>query len=212
MIRSIEQQMENARLAIEGALGDTYLLKQLAEYGYGRKKIQEGKALYEKVRLLQNVFRQEQAGKLEATDQLRAAFNEAHAVYIRHIKLARMAIPHDRELWDILALSGARNRNLNGWLSQAEIFYANVDQVTDDLATFGVMEDELGQARAMVEAVVDAKVKQNSEISDTQQARLQRDQALNTLHQWMRKFKQIARIAFEGNAQQLEALGITVTS
>lgn len=212
MIRSIEQQMENGRLAIEGALGNAFLLKRLEEYGYGRKKIQEGKALYEKVKLLQNIFRREQADKLEATEQLRAAFNEAHAVYIRHIKLARMAVPHDRELWDILALSGARNRNLNGWLSQAEIFYANVDQVTDAMATFGVMEDELSQAQAMVEAVVDAKAKQNSEISETQQARLQRDQALNELHQWMRKFKQIARIAFEGNAQELQALGITVAS
>lgn len=209
---TILSQMERVRVAIEGALKNPPIQKDLALYGYDRKKLLEGKGLYEKAKLLENMMKQEQGGQLKATDDLHAAFDEAYKLYMKHVKIARMAIPHSRELWRILELSGERRRNIPGWLHQAESFYLNVHLVKDAMASFGITSDELCQAQAMMEAVAAARVKQHGDISDAQLAKKERDIALDTLNDWYRRFVIIAKVALDINPQKLEALGIIVRS
>lgn len=209
---TIIAQMERARIAIEGALSNPSILKQLALYGYDRKKLMEGKAYYEKMRLLENTKNQERGEQLRNTDELYAAFDQAYKQYIKHVKIARMAIPHNRELWRILDLSGTRKRNIAGWLYQAEAFYMNIGQVEGALAHFGVTSEELAQAKAMMEAVAAARVKRFGSASDAQLAKKERDDALTALNDWYRKFIVIARVALDQNPQMLEALGLMVRS
>lgn len=76
----------------------------------------------------------------------------------------------------------------------------------------GITEDEIEQAKAMIEAVEAARVEQNHGRSHSQQAKEQRDAARAELQQWMKKYKKALRFAFDENKQQLEALGIVVPS
>lgn len=209
---TIVLQMERVRIAIQGALNSPSILKQLALYGYDRKKVLEGKALYEKMKLLENTMKQEKGAQLKTTDELHAAFDQAYRQYIKHVKIARMAIPHNRELWRILDLSGERKRTISGWLYQAETFYMNLYHIESAMANFGVTSEELSQAQAMMEAVAAARVKQFGDISEAQLAKKERDNALGALNDWYRKFIIIAKVALDNNPQMLEALGIMVRS
>ena len=140
------------------------------------------------------------------------AQQEAHQLYMMHVKMVRMAVPKEEELWKKLGLTGKRDTSLTGWLTQVNRFYQNVGQVQEVLAQFNVSPEALQQAQAKVEAVAAMRVDQNRTRSQSQQLREQRDTALHKLEKWVRHFRKIAEIAFEDNPQQLEALGMAVPS
>ena len=212
MKRGINYELENARLAIEGALSNPDILKKLQELGYSRKEILVGKGLYEKTKLLKNLRNKEDSDKCNVTSGLHAAQREADLIYKKHVKMARLAIPKDRKHWLVLELSGLRKKDLTGWLDQTQSFYAHLEPVAALLAQHGVAPEELAQAKAMIEAVAAARVEQNKGVSDVQHTKEQRDIALKELRQWMKKFIKAARYAFDDNKQKLEALGVVVPS
>ncbi len=124
--------------------------------------------------------------------------------------MARLAVPVDRERYPLLQLNGQRERSLTGWLSQARVFYLNIDLIAEEMARQGILREELDQAAAMIDAVATARVQQHASKSKVQQSKEERDAALEALHVWMQDFLRTARFAFAKNPQQLEALGLVV--
>lgn len=162
------------------------------------------------------MHQEQKKGKLtsqkEITHGLREAYKEGYALYIRYVKLARLVLEPNRKHWNDMHLSGMRKKGITGWLTQAKIFYSNIEPVKDQLLKQGITEDEIEQVKAMIEAVEAAHVAQNHDRSHAQQAREQRDAVRADLRQWMKRFKKALRYAFDENRQQLEALGMVVPS
>lgn len=212
MKRTIEGRLEQAHMAIEGALNTPGIIKALIPLGYDRKAIQGGKALYEQAILQQSLRESEYNTQKDNSSMLKDAFAEARKMYIEHVKLARLSIPPDRYHWHNMKLRGSRKNDMTGWLFQAQAFYRHTAPVAELLAKRGISQEELAQAQAMVEAVAASRVKCNYGKSNAQQAKEQRDKAMQDLQAWMKKFMKAARYAFDENKQQLEALGVVVTS
>ena len=208
----IYDELEKSRLMIEGALANPKILQALAKVGIDKKEIMRGKDLLLKMGNQQNERESEENAQKETTRQLLQAYSDAHAIYMSHVKYARMVVPPQSEAWDNLKLTGTRRKDLNGWLSQAQAFYRYVDTVAELLAARGIPTEELAQAQAMVEAVANARVQQNLYKSNKQMAKEKRDAERKALKQWMSKFVKAARFAFDEEKQQLEALGIVVAS
>lgn len=208
----IYDELERSRLMIEGALANPKIIQALAKVGMDKKEILRGKALLLKMGNQQYERESEGNAQKETTRQLRKAYADAHALYITHVKYARMVVSPQSETWDNLKLSGIRRKDMNGWLSQAEAFYRNVSAIGALLAARGITSEELAQAQAMVEAVAAARVQQNRYKSNKQMAKERRDAERKALKQWMRKFVKAARFVFDEDRQQLEALGIVVPS
>lgn len=210
---SIEDRLTVAQVAIDNALGDATLQQYLAAYGYDTERMQAGKQLYE--RALSLCHRQQAAygEQYAATDALNAARAEANDVYMRHLRVARIAFKEDDDAQQQLALAGRRERALAGWIVQVRQFYTNAlgdEEVRAALGQFGITSDALEAGLALVDGVAAAKARQQRRKGDALDATEARNEALRALDEWMRDFTAIARVALEEEPQLLEMLGIVV--
>jgi hypothetical protein len=212
MKKGIHDELKRFELIIEGALANPTIMQALAKLGYDKKEILRGKDLWLAMENQQNEREDEETNRKEATRQLQATQADAYARYINHVKFARMVIMPQTKVWENMKLTGPRHSSLNQWLVQAEAFYRHTGAVADLLAQRGISAEELAQAKALIAAISNAQVQQNASKSKLQMAKVKRDQERKALQTWMRKFIKMARIAFEEDKQQLEALGIVVAN
>lgn len=213
--QSIPERLTEAETALDNALSDQTLLDALAEFGYDEATLQEGQALLEAAQDAQQRMTAEYSEQYEATDALVDAHEAANETYLRHVKIARVALKDDRGAAEALKLRGRRKQTISGWLDQARTFYDNAladADVQSALAEFNVTSEDLTAAQSQVEAVADANSTQEQEKGDAQESTQVRDAAVDALDDWMSDFRAIARLALEDQPQQLEKLGMTVPS
>jgi hypothetical protein len=122
---SIAQRLAAAQVAIEAVLTDRDLQLALAAYGYDAARMQEGKALRERAQSLQQQQRARYGAAYGATDVRATAQQQAHATYMRHLGVARIALRGDRAAAQTLGLAATRKTTQAGWLLQAQQFYTN---------------------------------------------------------------------------------------
>ena len=204
-----------AQNAISNALNQSVLKPYFDEYGYTEEKLREGEALYKIADERNRIQKKEYGDQFEATAELKLAKANAGKDYIRHLKVARIALGGDPGAANALQLSGERKKSLSGWISQAKAFYANgLDdaKVMEAMGKFNITKEKMEAAQKLV---LDCEVKYNKQLKEkgeAQTATKDRDKSLDELDAWMGEFTGIARIALEENPQYLEMLGIVEPS
>ena len=113
-----------AQNAISNALNQPVLKPLLEEYGYTDEKLREGEALYKNADEAHKIQKKEYGDQYAATSDLDEAKVNAGKVYMKHLKVARIALGNDPGPANALQLTGGRKRTLSGWISQAKAFYA----------------------------------------------------------------------------------------
>jgi len=193
-----------AQVAIDTVMADPSLLAIMAEYGYDAARMQEGRALREQALALEAQQRAALGERFAATDARATAHARAHAAYMRHLAVARVALRGDRGAAQKLDLATSRKRAQAGWLIQAQQFYTNAladGAIAQRLAAYGLTREQLAEALRTVVAVAAALVAQQA-TADTARARTkERDAALAALDRWMRDFRDIARVALADQTQ-----------
>jgi hypothetical protein len=205
-----EEFLERSYISIENVRSNPDAAKTLKQVGWSTQDTTQGWNLYQAAYGALTDQREKNSQKLISTDELRKAERELRQLYFQHLKLARMAVPYDRGIYQSLELSGTRKAKRSAWLDQVRSFYDNIDKIEAQLAPFGVTPEIIAQAQAMIEAVVAARARQFTAKGAAQQARTQREQAYQELDAWMKKFVRTARFAFADTPQQLETFGIVV--
>jgi len=212
---TIDAKLLNAQVALENAQGNQAVKSALALFGYDEVKLAAGQTLYEEAITKQNLQKQEYGEQYSATDALDATLSLANNVYMRHVKVARVALKDQRGAWQALDLQGRRKKTYSGWVKQARVFYSNALASTDiqtALATFGMTEAILTDSLAKVEDVESKLAAQLKEKGEAQDATQTRDAAFEKLEDWISDFVAISRIALEDQPQYLEMLGIVEPS
>ncbi len=206
---SVDQRLVAARITIDAVLADNALQEVLAPYGYDHTELLRGQALREQAQSL-NLQRGarvgEQAAATHARDTARA---QAHASYMRHLRLARVALRDEPAMTQALDLR-ARKRTAIGWLAQARRFYANLladAAIVEKLAARGVTYAALIAAQGQVEVVETQLVQREHRRSLAREATHARDTAVRALDVWMRDFLAIARVALADQPQMFDRLG-----
>lgn len=166
MNRKLDVKLHEARVKISNALNNPEIGQKMALYRYDQERLLQGKTLYEKVERLQAQQQKEYGDQYQATDALESARAMAHEVYIKHVKIARIALAGHRGLTKTLQLKGPRKKDLPGWLKQTQVFYTNIGQAIQHMEHYGITTAELEQAQAMIEAVRDASVQQKKEMAE----------------------------------------------
>lgn len=208
---TIDSKLLNAQVAIENALSNTTIKEALALFGYDDAKLEAGKTLYEAAQDAQSKQKQEYGDQFAASDELNAAMSAANLIYMRHVKVARIALRSQRGASEALQLTGRRKQSYSGWIKQASIFYTNALASTAEkaaLAGFGIDEQALLDGQAQVTDVQAKLAAQLKEKGEAQAATQGRDEALDALLDWISDFTAITRIALEDQPQLLEMLGI----
>ncbi len=103
---SIHSQLLFAQNAITNALNQEVIKNLLAEYGYTEEKLREGLALYEEAQSLDIAKDKEYGDQYEATNELNLAKVEANREYMKHVKIARVALKDNRGAYESLQISG----------------------------------------------------------------------------------------------------------
>jgi hypothetical protein len=120
---TIDAKLLSAQVALENAQANEALKAALALYGYDDAKLATGRALYDGAQEKHNKQKQEYGEQYTATDALDTAMSVANTVYMRHVKIARIALKDQRGAWQALDLQGRRKKTYSGWVKQARVFY-----------------------------------------------------------------------------------------
>ena len=213
--QSIEERLLAARVAIQNALDDKSLQSSLAVFGYNQEKLEVGKALLEKAQSAQQTQQSEYGDQYDATDKVNRIWERANKVYMRNVKIARIALRDWRGALSKLDLHGQRKRAIAGWIIQARQFYSGLladAEMMAKMAEFNITEEKLKAGQEQVNGVEAAHLIQGKEKGEAQIATQARDAAMDELAQWMSDFITIARMALEEEPQALEKMGIVEPS
>lgn len=213
--RTIAARLDAARVAIHNSLAETDVQTMLTEYGYDTDRLQQGRTLYERALALVQQQSDAYGEQTTAQAELEQAQEHADEIYLRHVKLARIALKADPVLAQRLGLGGDRKRSLSGWLHQARTFYhvaLGDSQIVARLAPVGLTRTKLEQGQSLISAVEAADEAQGKERGEAQKATKERDAALDALDEWVSDLVAIAHIALETDPQLIEKLGIVEPS
>ena len=208
MKSSLQERINRACLAIDGALYNKPILKKLEKFGYSETRIRQGKTLCEQVRMLQTARTDGLGGQKSYTQAFREARKAIQERYSYHRAIAKLALRHEQSWWDTLHLTRRPKASVAEWLEQMQSFYQNITRVAPQMSKQGVTLEELQQAAEMVATATDLRVQQASKRSEAQSASQKRRAAMAELNAWMQDFRYIAKYALKDDPQQLEALGM----
>jgi hypothetical protein len=175
------EQIEGARLLIDGTLASVEIQTAVAGYGYDGAELASGK---QKLTTTQTA--------VLASNTKLGAQQAATAVFVTDDKAARR--------WYGDFSTDAR-----------AVFHAAKnapDEIKAKLAKRSWTPEKLAQAEAALAALIAANTKQEAAKAEAQSATQVQKTALTDLNTWAAEYKKFARKALRGNPQALEALGI----
>ena len=210
LIYKIEDQLKTAEKLINGALQNPEILTKLAHYRYSENEVFKAKGLLEKVQECHQKKENEFVNL--SVETLRKDRKEAHRIYIRHLAIARDALPKRVGTEYDVSLEAKNNGAEAKWIEKAMLFYNNIMYSASELMNYGIEKSELEQAKAMVEAIRSVSQQVIKEQEALRQLTEERDKAYNELLHWMFKFKAIAQLVLEDQPDKLAELGFALES
>ncbi len=153
--------------------------------------------------------------QLEAKKYLQNLFAKVNAIYKSHTGLMKVKYHRNPERLERLMLNVPRERSINGWLRQADTFYANlikdndmIDKLDENAISLAVLEASYNQ----IKQVEQAKNLYRESIGLAQAALEIRDELFAEFDLWMKEFIYICKTALRQQPLLLEALGKIVFS
>lgn len=210
MKKNVFAEINAARNLVENTLKHPALQKKMADFYYDRKKMLEGRTLYQHLEMLQLAKQDKYGSQYASTDVFHKDLASAKNLYKRHLKMARLIFEDQRGTAETLQIRGKRKTDLDGWLGQAHSFYSRIGTYMEEVTRYNMTEEEFTQAGAMVEALYTTRQQQLQSKGEAQDATEKRNAARRALNQWISRFKKTARIALQDDPQLLEVLGISV--
>lgn len=210
-----EELLREYGAVIDIALSDNKVLTPLTGYGYDEPRILAGKDIF--TRTQDAYWNQVRAydRQYNATLLFNSAWDKAKDEYNRLVTVARVAFKNDTVATKELHLYGRRGRTFGRWMHQAYLFLNGVLDNPAHIAAFtgfNVTGEQLGAALATVDAAKKADQEQEKAKGEAQDATDIRDQLFKELKEWIKDFRNIARLALTDNPQQLEKFGVLVRS
>lgn len=213
--QSIASRLLIADVRISNTLNYPGILEKVTEYGYNREKMLEGAALQKDAAEKHMIKEKEVGDKVKATDDLDKSKIAADKVYKKHLQIARIVFEEDVDIQKALMLNGRRNSTYDKWMQQVDVFYTQAladPEIVARLSEHGLNEEKLKHGLQLYEKVVQDFKKRLKEIGEAQDATGVRDEAIEKMESWVRKYTAFARIALEDTPQYLEILGIVEPS
>lgn len=122
--------LERIRIALENSSQDP-IAKAMAELGYDRETLSEGKTLYQKTLQAYNSNRKEDDETNEAFAHFDQIKNQLDELHNGHRKKALMVFRKEPLIADRLAISGRKQRSYIPWIQSVQKFYEEVSNSED---------------------------------------------------------------------------------
>lgn len=211
MNQEIATFLNESAVMLTTAKTDAEVQAVLAPYGYTPAKIDQGLALLTTLEDEAQDQVEAYADQYAATEDFKAAWEAAKAVYKRHLELTRILFEDDTERAVGFMLRGRRERDVAGWLFQARKLY---DGLAGDaaaviaLGTLSVTPAQLNAANALVDEVEAKQTTQQEETGEAQAQTKARDSVYVAARKWIETFRRVAIVACTPFPQLREKLGL----
>ena len=208
---SISDFLLSSRILIKNAQTIPEAGAVLLQFGYTPARLAEGSQLLATAEALVRKQSKEYGESYQATELFNQAWSAANQTYTQSLKIARIVFGAEAKAATVLKLYGPRLTSNAGWLDQAGSFYAGLTSersLADRLAKFGYTAAKIAAEAALVESVRAAIQSQTKEFGEAQEATVERDRCLAELDTWVSELRAVSKVAFAGNPQEMEKLGI----
>jgi hypothetical protein len=202
--------LETWRIALENAVSQPGIVREMSELGYNAAKIEEGRNLLVWTRTVYDFNKLEDTESSEASRLLKDARQALHKRYMLHRKKAKIVFRDRPEALRRLQLDTPVQSSYIGWIEQVKAFYAALLSEPDllkQLSNLKVDDVQVADARKQIGTVEHCRADYLREKGESEDATQQKDNALRDMERWMSDFYAVARIALEDSPQLLEALG-----
>ena len=206
---SFDTLLKASSLSVNNTLANKEAQQALAKYGFTPQHAKAGKGL------LTNCTKQDRAQKQYYETQwalnhrVKKELKTTRAQFVEHVNVARFVFRKDAVMLHQLGVQRLE-RTEAGWLKQANAFYERITPHAAQLAPQGVTPEELAQAQASLQAIVELREELARTKGDAEDATQRKLQAQRELKEWLSEFRKVARLAFKKSPQKLEAFGIRV--
>lgn len=207
--------LEQCQIAFQNAEQNTVIKEELATVGYDNTKMAEGQALYDTA--------YSKYGTHETTENNKKvaylAYSDQEGVlkklYSTHRKRAKIEFSEQPSILIQLEITKSIPTKYVDWVKTIIVFY-NValasDEIKSGLATLKVSEEDLISTQAKIAPMESAYADYKNAVGIAEEDTREKNEAINNLDFWMRKFYKVAAVALEDNPQLLESLGKQVKS
>jgi hypothetical protein len=212
---SIEERLSQAQVAITNVMADPDLSATMARFGYAAEQLQQGSRLRDNLHTLYDQQRGAYGDLFTANDDFWSVHEQADDIYMRYVKVARVALEHDRGGLKKLDLMGERKHTLAGWLAQVRQFYSNAladPAILSKLATVSITQAMLEAGKLQVDALATQNADRKQFKGGARNGTKTRNDAVAALDEWMSDFMKIARVALKDRPQFLAKLGVAATA
>ncbi len=183
----------------------------VSSYGYNQSRLNEGRRLWENLRLLYIEAQEKAKLKRDCHAEKKLKQKEIHKKYMKYLKLARIAFVDNIEAQESLMLLGVRARTYDKWFVQVSVFVNNLTSSTmylNSMAEFGIKQNDLD---ALKKQLVELNELSDKCVRVTAVVRMLNDKVKKEtieVQQWVSSYLKVARIALEDNPEVLAMLGI----
>lgn len=207
--KSEAQILENYRVALENSEKLTIISTKLAEYGYTKEKLTEGKALLQQTRKIYDENKNSTIEKLRAYTIFDEKKEKLDNTYRNHRKRAKVLFSDETAILEKLGIKTAIPRTYTLWLEKVKIFYTyiqNNEEIKTQLVLFKITSDDIEKTLLLIDELEQNRVEYLEEKGKSQNYTKNKNNAFTKLNKWMNYFYSVAKIALEDNPQLLEAL------
>jgi len=208
---AIGRRLTAAHVAIQNALSDPELGPPLEAFGFDAARLLEGQAVLDTASAAVQAQVGTAGGWQTATATLGTAKREARAAYQALAQVVRAAFGRNNPVLAKLGINGPMPTRQGHFLAAATALFVNVASDPDlaaEVARFGYTSKKLASEQAKIEAMVDALRVREVAKGAAQQATMNQRAAMGDLDRWMGAFIRVARVAFRGQDQLMEKLGV----
>jgi len=204
--------LENARVAIVNA-AIPEIAVELEEVGIDAAALAEGQAFLDGAITAYDGNQREDNETGASYVTFTSLFGQVKDIYRKDRTKARVVFRKDKTTLRNLGITGTMPQSYVNIVETIETFYTVASANTEiqgKLARLKVTPEVLSTSLAKVQELKEARSLYLLEKGESQQATIDKDTAISSLCEWLRDFKDIAKLALEDKPQLLEALGIHV--
>ncbi len=208
---SVDDRITNAELIIKGIRNNPEMKSAIGKYGIGDTELVNALLILERTIESVNAQKKEYSEQYKAVEEFNSAKGELDTLYMKDVKIARIAFENDSEKETLLNLKGSRNRAYSSWISELRTFYDNAlgnSEVTETLSEFGLTDEKLKGRRTLVDNVSEKRITAEKEKAEAVAATDARDARIAELEDFVSDLKLLAKVAFKGNNEWFSKLGM----
>jgi len=211
---TVLEMLELYRIALDNAVSQPEILKQLTEIGFGKEVIQQGKDIYDVAAKAYIDNQREENEALDARQKFRDLKKQVIDTYRVQRKKAKVIFRNEPVTLEKLSLTGTMPAAYVEIMDTIAKFYRTAledSAILEGLRKLAITPEEITASSNNIKELEASRAEYLKELGESQEATKHKDTALIELNRWMSDFFSVAKIAMEDNPQLLEVLGLTVS-